>query len=94
MDEKITLAAIKYRVKGETEFKYVHGYNHGQCIEWFSCADLYSSIRDMDVEEQGFMTDTGRFVSRDEAVEIAKKAGQLREGYSKTRLISEDLLFR
>lgn len=40
--------------------------------------------------EQGFVTNTGRFVSRKEAAEIAFKAGQIKE--PKDALFSEDVL--
>jgi hypothetical protein len=39
--------------------------------------------------EQGFLTSTNRFVSREEGGEIAFNAGQTKE--LKTRLYSEDL---
>ena len=40
-------------------------------------------------EEQGFVTSSGRFVSRNEAAEIAFRNGQIKS--SKGRLFSEDL---
>lgn len=42
---------------------------------------------------QGFVTDDGRFVSREEALPIAIAAGQVKEGQTchKDRLFSEDL---
>lgn len=43
--------------------------------------------------EQGFMTNMNRYVSREEALDIAIKAGQVKEGFtiSKNKLFSEDL---
>lgn len=42
--------------------------------------------------EQGFLTSTGRFVSREEALQLAIAAGQIDYGhYSDTMLFSEDL---
>lgn len=40
-------------------------------------------------KEQGFLTNKNRFVTREEAAEIALKAGQIKE--PKNRLFSEDL---
>ena len=42
---------------------------------------------------QGFVTDDGQFVSREEALRIAISAGQVKEGETcqKDRLFSEDL---
>jgi len=42
--------------------------------------------------EQGFLTSTGRFVTREDALQIAIAAGQIDKGhYSDTMLFSEDL---
>lgn len=76
--EKINSAAIKYFLKSDPETPCITwGASHGQCIEWFSFAGYYSSMRCMDKEVQGFLTTTGRFVDRKEAYQIAKKQGQL-----------------
>lgn len=45
----------------------------------------------LNVKEQGFYTSFGRFVTREEALLIAKKAGQIKDVADKTRLFSEDL---
>lgn len=87
--EKIRSAAIMYRKKGDIEFHYIEGRSHAQCIETFSVMDLYSSMRDTEAEIQGFMTTKDRFVDRVEALEIARKAGQVKESYTKDYLISE-----
>lgn len=44
----------------------------------------------LDVMKQGFYTSYGRFVNREEALQIAKDAGQVKETYSE-QLFSEDL---
>lgn len=44
----------------------------------------------LDISKQGFYTSYGRFVDREEALKIAKEAGQVKETNSK-RLFSEDL---
>ena len=41
--------------------------------------------------QQGFYTSWGRFVSREEALQIAKEAGQVSEDIDDSRLFSEDL---
>lgn len=40
---------------------------------------------------QGFITDKGEFVSRKEALEIAKKSGQIPEDHKYPELFSEDM---
>lgn len=87
--EKIQSAAIKYRIKGEHNFKYVSGCSHANCIEMFSYMDLYPNHRDMEVEEQGFFTTEGRFVNRRMAKDIALKASQIPVNYNKSDLYSE-----
>lgn len=46
-------------------------------------------MRDMDAEEQGFMTSEGRFVNRKEAKEIALAAHQISKTYPYYGLYSE-----
>lgn len=92
--EKIKSAAIKYRKNGDTEFKYATGMSHSQCINYFSCIELRSNMRDMDAEVQGFMTSEDRFVDRVEALAIAKKAGQVSKYYTRDYLISEAIDWR
>ena len=45
----------------------------------------------LDVTKQGFYTSWGRFVSIEEALQIAKEAGQVSKTISETKLFSEDL---
>ena len=45
----------------------------------------------LDVIKQGFYTSWGRFVSREEALQIAKEDGQVSEDIDDSRLFSEDL---
>lgn len=42
-------------------------------------------------EEQGFITDTGMFLSREQAMELARRNGQLPSSFNKKVLTSEDL---
>lgn len=44
----------------------------------------------LDIHKQGFYTSYGRFIDREEALLIAKKAGQVKEDFNK-KLFSEDL---
>jgi hypothetical protein len=48
-----------------------------------------NGLKLMNTEEQGFLTNTDRFVSREEAAKIAFESGQITE--ETTRLFSEDL---
>ena len=45
----------------------------------------------LDVTKQGFYTSYGRFVSREEALQIAKESGQVSKDIDDSRLFSEDL---
>lgn len=76
--EKIKCAAIKYKLKGTTEYSYMCGMNHGACIGYFSAMDIPVSKRDIQNEVQGFMTTRDRFVDRREAMFIARAANQLK----------------
>lgn len=106
MDEKIICAAVWYKelqLKKEMPFEsYLPknidrgivfcGYRHGQCI-YSKCA--ITGLRDAESgeNEQGFLTSKNRFVSREEAFEIAVKQNQIID-YSQVRcnkLFSEDL---
>jgi len=68
----------------------VLGHRHGQCM-WTMGA--LTGLRSVEPEvgeyEQGFLTNTNRFVGREEAGLIAFTAGQTKE--FKTTLYSEDL---
>lgn len=76
--EKIKSACIKYRLISDPDTdRFVTGYSHGSCIDWFSAADIYPPSRINEYEVAGFMTTEGRFVDRIEAYKIAEAAGQL-----------------
>ena len=68
---KITKSAIKYKDKVYT------GIRHNLIAE-----DIRKDHKDyhLKFEEQGFMTDTDKFVSREEAARIAFEAGQIPNG--------------
>lgn len=87
--EKIKCAAIKYKLNGESEEKYTTGQSHADCINCFSFMDIPARERDRESEIQGFMTDSGRFVCRQEAREIALISGQINKNYPYNELYSE-----
>jgi hypothetical protein len=69
------------------------GRRHHNCIGIFAKMVGFpydeNGLKLMNTEEQGFITNTDRFVSREEAAEIAFAAGQIKK--QTTRLFSEDL---
>ena len=95
--EYIICAAIKRKTP-------VNVANHNYKINTLENDDIYSieiGRRHNDImarfgkdvlclTQQGFYTSYGRFVSREEALQIAKEAGQIKETNS-NRLFSEDL---
>lgn len=88
--ERIKCAAIRWCYANESSAdSIVTGANHAQCIEWFGMADIYRNQRNLDVEEQGFLTTADRFVDRKEAYMIAEAAGQLNSTRSDRILYSE-----
>jgi hypothetical protein len=71
----------------------VLGHRHGQCM-WTmsSLTGLRTCTFGEDCSgehEQGFLTNTNRFVDREEGAKIAFESGQIKE--ETTRLFSEDL---
>lgn len=105
MKEYILCAAIWYkeiplkreipqvRPKNIDKGIVVTGHRHGQCIWTVVCL---TGLRTVDKaadatgdHEQGFLTNTNRFVSREEAAKIAFAAGQTKEELQ--ILYSEDL---
>jgi hypothetical protein len=71
----------------------VLGHRHGQCMWTMSSLTGLRSVTNAEDgvgdHEQGFLTNTNRFVGREEAAQIAFAAGQIKE--QTTRLFSEDL---
>jgi hypothetical protein len=70
----------------------IAGWRHGNCIATMSALGKLRSVtfgpNSVGENVQGFITSTGRFVDRDEAGEIAAKAGQIEKP---KHLFSEDL---
>jgi hypothetical protein len=85
--ERIKCAAVK-----------VFSLTHGGVYEGKNHEEIYKFLTKLGLSEKarcisGFVTDSGRFVSRDEAFEIAVESGQVPDAKpGKARwLISEDL---
>lgn len=72
---------IKAAIKGKDGYIYL-GKNHSQII----AAHEFGKFKGC---EQGFFTDTGQFVGREKAAEIAFEAGQIDRRC--TLLFSEDI---
>ena len=72
---KIVKAAIVY------QNECISGYNHEECFkELFNLYDR-EVIKAQDIE-QGFITDTNEFISRQEAMYNAVESGQIRKTYT------------
>lgn len=84
MSETIIAAAIKSD-DGETIYSLPAPKRHHHILhEFFGKVSL-------DVTDQGFLTNSGRFVDRKEALSIAISSGQIKSGNWPHRLFSEDL---
>lgn len=107
MNEKIICAAVWYKElqcnypniptdvylpKNIDKGVVFSGHRHAQCI-YTKCAITGLKDSESGDNEQGFLTSKNRFVSREEALEIALKENQvldLKEIFG-NRLFSEDL---
>jgi hypothetical protein len=76
----------------------VCGHRHGHCIDIMSKLGQLRSVQfgpdSVGESEQGFLTNTNRFVDRLEALEIAKKSNQLKADeyiHERIGLFSENL---
>lgn len=97
-DEYIVCAAIWYKelkapvisVRNVNRGVVVCGHRHGHCIGvLLSLSGKRSVLPEVGEYEQGFLTSKNRFVSREEAAEIAYKIGQIKEPIK--TLFSEDI---
>lgn len=96
--EKITCAAILvhciewvHRPSNVNTGYVIAWHRHHNCIETFSYMDPMVNWKRWDIKSQWFLTNKNRFVSRKEALQIARNANQLIEQHSKTELFSEDI---
>ena len=78
---KIVKSAIRYNDKVYT------GFSHTECFKQID----KDTIKDYDKLEQGFITDKNEFVDRQQALDIAYKAGQIPYEKNNHCLISEDI---
>lgn len=100
-EEYIACAAIWYkdlptsrlRPKNVDKGIVVCGHRHGHCIDVMKSLSNLRTVTfapdGVGEHEQGFLTNTNRFVGREEAVEIAYQAKQIPD--RKPRLFSEDI---
>ncbi len=85
--ERIVKSAIQYKVSGWCDVRTVTGKRHADCLKQFEKMGITRA--DRTYECQGFVTDTGRFLSREAACDLAVQNGQY-DG-SRRPLFSEDL---
>lgn len=99
-NEIILCAAIWYMMQPTAKFlpKNIHcgvvvaGHRHAYCIATFvALTGKRSVLPECGSYEQGFITSNDRFVTRAEAMELAKKSGQVTSQQSFEELYSEDL---
>lgn len=96
--EYILCAAIKRLKPIEVKsYNYQTGNQHPDDIYSIEIGRRHNDIlarfgkSQLDVIKQGFYTSWGRFVDREDALKIAKEAGQVSEDIDDSRLFSEDL---
>ncbi len=73
--EKIVAAAIQYR--SNTGIEIFQGQTHQEAVEMLERKYPEWAAEDYERYEDGFLTDTKRFVGKKEAGKIARAAGQL-----------------
>lgn len=84
-DEKIDRAAIRF---GGVIYSVERPFRHNDVVRKI----IYlTGVEVVIPETQGFITSTGRFVERKEALDIATKAGQMRNTPHAHGLFSEDV---
>lgn len=86
--ERILCASIRFRASDGTEY-LINGYRHPNCIRLMAEFGI-GERKDRNAGSQGFLTSSGRWVDREEGMQIAQEAGQVRRS-GKTNLYSEDL---
>ena len=72
--ELIKKAAIQF-----PDGEILTGKGHDEILERDECLDKIFSTQSLGKRSEGFVTNKGRFVSRQEADEIAFKAGQIKK---------------
>jgi hypothetical protein len=91
-EERIICSAVKFRDKVWKGHRHVHALDamHSELSYTMNRKEMLEAQTDKDT---GFVTSTGRYVDREEAWYIAKKAGQIieREHQREGCLYSEDI---
>lgn len=85
-DEQERIVGVAIVVEGEL-FSALAPFRHNKVMHMAAVAGYPTPIRG----DQGFITNTGRFVNRIEAIPIAQAAGQIIEPKWPPLLYSEDL---
>ena len=88
--ERITCAAIQFHLQGGVNH-LCPGTRHDDIRETFYGMHKRSGWAPIKSYEEGFLTDTGRFLTRREAMALARENGQLRRPTNRAELNSEDL---
>ena len=70
--------------------EFVTGHRHFNIFRAFNNPPDNILVK-RDPHSQGFMTSKGRFVGREEGLEIAKQSGQVPQNHQHRLLFSEDL---
>ena len=87
--EQIAKAAVKYHYLGETEQRVVAFAKHQECYTHLMCEQI-SVRKPIKVDSECYLTNTGRYVDRREARDIAYTAGQLPKSYQYDILYPND----
>jgi len=85
--ERVDCVAMQHATTGQV-WHLLRPARHGELIHY-----VYNQVGERvgSMFKQGFLTTTGRFVSRQEAFRIAKQAGQISKDDVGKTLISEDV---
>jgi hypothetical protein len=86
-EERVIAAAVRI---GDVALSMPPPARHWNIVNTF-CGTLGEPTRYARPEDQGFLTDQGRFVGRKEAMAIAFVAGQLKKPSPHQELFTEDL---
>lgn len=87
--DPIVSAAIKFTLAGGKSHIFT-GYRHLQINDVFATERIRNGWKVIEKTE-GFLTRSGQFVDRTQAMAIAKACGQLKHDTDRAQLNSEDL---
>lgn len=86
----ILCSAIKFHIDKTNKEVILCGLRHGDIFKQLEALGFEPHKGYKEIE-QGFLTNSGRFLSRKEAYVAALKCGQLKNSKEKEELFSEDL---